>query len=365
MGAKTTTTYTSSVIPPFYQNYAQDIITNQQNVSSRPFVPYDPASRVAGFNATQNQGFDLTKAAAGSYQPVLGAALEGVNNVAGRSSLNAASPFIAGALDTSGLKPAYGALENAARSSVSDVNDYMNPYLNNVINRYGEIGARTLNEKLIPAVTSKYISAGQIGGPTRAGTGATGAPSGMMTDTARALRDIQDSVGQQQLQALSQGYESAVGASAADKSRQATVGSTYANIAQNNQQLMATLAGQIASIYGQDTANALAASGQLATIANQMQTQGLAGAKAITDIGTQEQLLEQKNKDVSYEEVMRKAGFDQAQIDAATRTLQGVGAAIPQGSVSVQQNKAPNSSLLGTVGGGALALAGAGGRGAV
>jgi hypothetical protein len=362
MAAKTQTTYTSSVIPPFYQNYAQDIITNQQNVAARPFVPYDPAKRVAGFNANQQQGFDLTKSAATGYEPMLNAAVAGTTNAMGRSSMNAASPFIARALDTSGMEPAYGALANAARSSTADVNDYMNPFLNNVVNRFGEIGARTLSEKLIPAVTSKYISAGQLGGPTRAGTGASGAPSGMMTDTARALRDVQDSVGQQQLQALSQGYESALGASAADKARMATVGGQYASIAQNNQQLMATLAGQIASMYGQDTANALMASGQLAQYANQIQSQGLAGAKAITDVGNQEQSLEQKTKDVAYEEAMRAAGFDQAQIDAATRTLQGVGAAIPQGQVSVQQNRSPNASMLGTVGGGALTLAGAAGR---
>jgi hypothetical protein len=145
----------------------------------------------------------------------------------------------------------------------------MNPYLEHVVHRYGEIGARTLQEKLIPGVTSKYIGAGQLGGPTRAGTGATGAPSGMMTDTVRALRDVQEGVAQQQQQALSQGYTEALGASAADKARMATVGGQYANIAQNQQQLMATLAGQVASMYGQDTANRLAASGQLAQMAQQ------------------------------------------------------------------------------------------------
>lgn len=362
MAVKTSTTYTSSVTPPWYSNQAQDIIANQNAVSSRPFVPIDPASRIAGFNATQNQGFGLAKSAATGYEPMLNSAVTGTTNAMNRSSFAAASPFIARALDTSGLDPAYGALANAARSSVSDVDAYMNPFLNNVVNRFGEIGARTLNEKLIPAVTSKYITAGQLGGPTRAGTGATGAPSGMYTDTARALRDVQDSVGQQQLQALSQGYESAVGASAADKSRQASVGGTYANIAQNNQQLMSTLAGQIAQMYGQDTANALTASGQLAQYANQIQSQGLAGAKAITDIGNQEQALAQKTADVTYEERLRAAGFDQAQIDAMTRTLQGVSGAVPTGTVSVQQNKSPNSSMLGTVAGGALTLAGAGGR---
>jgi hypothetical protein len=65
---------------------------------------------------------------------------------------------------------------------------------------------------------------------------------------------------------------------------------------------------------------------------------------------------------VAYEESLRASGYDQAQIDAMTRTMQGVSSGVPQGSMSVQQNKVPNSSMLGTVAGGALALAGAGGR---
>ena len=361
MGTKTQTTYTASRIPSWYTNYAQDILSNQNAVSSKPFTPYDSTQRVAGFNSAQQQGFDMTKGAATGYLPMLDAALSGTTGAMGRSSLNAAQPFIAGALDTSGLQPAYGALANASRSSVSDVNDYMNPFLENVVNRFGEIGARTLSEKLIPAVTSKYITAGQLGGPTRAGTGASGAPSGMMTDTARALRDVQDSVGQQQLQALSQGYDQAVGASSADKSRQATVGGQYASIAQNNQQLMSTLAGQIASMYGQDTANQMTASGQLAQLAQQQQQQGLAGSQAITGVGNQQQALDQAQRDAQYAEYMRASGYDQAQIDAMTRTVQGVGAAIPQGSISVQTNRGPSSSMFGTVAGGALALAGAGG----
>jgi hypothetical protein len=359
MGAKTSTTYTQSVVPSWYTNYAQDIVTNQQAVAARPYKPYNPADRVAGFNPTQTQGFDMTKAAANNYQPTLDAARAGVTDAMGRSSFGVAQPFIQRALDTSGMEPAYGALAQASRSAVSDVGDYMNPYLENVVNRYGEIGARTLQEKLIPAVTSKYISAGQLGGPTRGGTGASGAPSGMMTDATRALRDVQESVGQQQQQALAQGYSEALATSQAEKARYATLGGQYASISQNNQQLMASLAGQIASMYGQDTANALAASGQLATIANQMQSQGLAGARATTEIGNQQQLLDQRLKDAAYEESLRAAGYDQQQIDAMARTMQGVAGGVPQGSVSVQSNKGPNSSLLGSTVGAALTLAGA------
>lgn len=364
MGEKLTTTYTMSSIPAWYTNYAQDILSQQQAVSARPFTPYDSTQRVAGFNPTQQQGFGMTQQAATSYQPMLNqsqqtlqgtlgrstlgaaqpmmgqaqTALQGAANrstvgaiqplmgrsqnvlesTMGRSTLGAASPFINAATDTSALAPAYNSLGQAGQLAQASMNpmgismaqpylaaagqssaalgsQYMNPYIENVVNRFGELGARTLQEQLMPAIQNKYIQAGQLGGPTRAGTGASGAPSGMMTDTARALRDVQEGVLKQQQQALAEGWNQATGLASQDLGRMGQLASTagnlgtaqqqaiaqagqqigqlggqYASIGQNQQRLMADLAGQVASAYGQDTANRLAASGQLAQLAQQM-----------------------------------------------------------------------------------------------
>lgn len=526
MAAKTQTTYTMSTIPSWYTNYAQDILSNQQAVSGRPFTPYDASQRVAGFNPTQQQGFGMTQQAATGYQPMLDQAQTTMQGTLGRSALGAAQPMINQAVDTSALAPAYGALgqasqytqastaptalnlaqpyvsasanplgvsaaspylqaagnisqmgaaapsmarsgnlamqstsptgiamaqpylQQAGQSSVSNIGAYMNPYIENVVNRYGELGARTLQEQLMPSIMNKYITAGQLGGPTRPGTGTTGAPSGMMTDTARALRDVQESVGQQQRQALSEGYAQAAGLSQADLARQSqlaqmagslgfqqqgvlgqaaqqigqlgaqagqlagqeqqnlanigqtygqlgtqqqqalaqagqqmgqlgaqqqqalagagqqlgALGAQYAGIGQNQQQLMSTLAGQIASVYGQDTANQMAASGQLGQFAQQMQQQGLTGAQAVTGAGNQQQALEQAQRDANYQEFLRASGYDQAQIDAMTKTFGASAAGVPQGQVQLQTNKAPSNSMLGNLAGAALTLAGSTGR---
>lgn len=326
MGTKYQTTYTMSTTPAFYTNYAKDILSNQAAVSARPFTPYDSTQRVAGFNETQQQGFDAAKQNAFSYQPTLNQANTALQDTMGRSSMTAMAPWLA----------------SAGQSSASLAAQYMNPYIENIVNRFGELGQRTLQEQLIPGITNKYISAGQIGGPTRGGTGATGAPSGMMTDAARALRDVQEGVLKQQQQAMYEGWNSASNLASQDLSR------------------MGQLASMVASAYGTDTANKLAASGQLAQMAQQMQSQGLAGAKAITDIGNQQQALDQSYKNAAYEEQMRAMGYDQAQIDAMAKTLGAMAPAIPQGQISTQVNKAPSSSLLGTAAGGALTLAGAG-----
>jgi hypothetical protein len=76
----------------------------------------------------------------------------------------------------------------------------MNPYNDAVTNRIGELGTRNLTENLLPAIEGRYIQAGQLGYGGRGGLGGT--PSGMMTDTARTLRDVNADILAQQTAAL-------------------------------------------------------------------------------------------------------------------------------------------------------------------
>ena len=138
------------------------------------------------------------------------------------------------------------------------------------------------------------------------------------------------------------------------------LGQQYANIGQNQQQLMAGLGNQVGSLYGADTANQLATSGQLAQQAQQAQQQGLTGATAVTNVGAQQQALGQAGLDTQYQDFLRSTGYDQAQIDAMARTYGAAAPGVPQGSTSVTSNKGPNTSLLGSLTGAGLALAGSG-----
>lgn len=395
--AKTQTTLTQSVIPSWYTNYAQQTLANQQAVASQPFTPYTEP-RVAEFNETQQQGLGLAQDATTNYKADLDTAIGNLKNTTSRSSFGVSQPYFEQAGDNSKLGEAYGALGQAAglaqqstgplglamaspllqaggERSYERVQDYMNPYIENVIDRYGELGARTLREKLLPEIGDRYISNGQAGyGPP---------PSGMTTDALRALRDVQDSVGQQQLAALSQAYESSLGHSATDAARMASlagtagslgfqqqgalaaaagqmgqIGSSTASISQNNQQILSDLASKIAAVYGQDTANAMSASGQLAQMAQQMQQQSLAGSQALSTIGQQQQATEQAALDAQYQEFLRENAYDQQQIDAMANTLGAVSPAIPQAQVSITSKNSPTTSTLGTLAGLASTYAG-------
>jgi len=379
-GSALTATTSQNVLPDWYTNYAMETLANQNAISAQPYTPYQ-APRIADFTQQQRQGFDLTQQAAGAYQPALTAATGATQaamgapgglataqpyyqRAAGMSGVTAAQPLMqqgAGMLgastQTSGLSAAQPYLQQAGQSSVSNINTYMNPYTENVVNRIGELANRNLTENIMPGIEGRYIAAGQLGyGPQG---GAAGTPSGMMTDTARAIRDTQEATLAEQLKALQAGYSEAAGLASSDLARQAQLASTagglgtaqqqallsagtnLANIGQNLGQLtaadrealaaMGTSAGNLA---GSDVTRQLAGAAQLADMGGLAQKYGLTGAEAVTGVGAQQQALNQKNLDVAYSDFLKQQGYPQEQIDAALKTLQGVSGAVPKATTT-------------------------------
>lgn len=384
MAAKTQTTYAQSVMPTWYTNYAQGVLQQQAGAATQPYQAYQ-GPRLAGFNDNQNQGFNMATGSAMSHQPGMQAGMDATQGALQRSAMGAASPSFGqaqGALgtagnltmqstDPTGLNMAQPYLNAAGQSSVSNVGAYMDPYINNVVNRYGELGARTLSEQLMPAITSKFISAGQLAGSPRDGSNT---PSGLMTDSARALRDVQEGVGQQQMQALSQGYQSAVSNAQTDLARQAQLAATAGQLGQNQQNIVGNagqqmgalgsqygqLGGQIAQTYNTDTQNQLAGGAQLSQQAGALQDANLQGASAVLGVGNQQQAQQQANLDIAYQNFLQQQGYPQAQIDAMVKTMGGLSGAVPVGQVQSASTKAPSASTLSQLAGAGLTLAGSG-----
>lgn len=282
-----------TVLPEWYTNYAMQLLSNQQQQMTTPYTPYQ-GPRVAEFSPYQQQGFEATAGAANAYQPALGQATQATQGAMGMpGALSTAQPY----------------MQQAGQSTVANIGQYMNPYTDQVVNRIADIGARNLNEKLMPAITNKYISAGQLGYGPRSGFGT---PSGMLTDTARALRDTQEATLAEQSKALQAGYGQAAGLSAADLARQATLGE---------------LAG---GLQNRDVTQRLAGAQQLAGLGQMSQQLGLTGAGALQQVGATQQAQAQKNIDTAYSDFLRQQGYNQEQINAALGTLQGVAPAVPK-----------------------------------
>lgn len=316
-----------TVLPEWYTNYAMELLSNQQAVAQRPF-PVAPMPRVAEFSPTQQQGFAMTGQAAGAYQPALSQATQATQQaIASPGGLGAAQPYLA----------------QAGQTSVANIGQYMNPYQEQVVDRIGQLGARNLSERILPEVEGRYIAAGQLGfGGRQPGMGT---PSGMMTDTARAIRDTQEAVLAQQAQALQSGYSEAAGLAGADLSRQAG------------------LAGTVGSLAGGDISRDLSAAQQLAGLGATAQQLGLTGAGALQQVGGVQQSQAQRNLDVAYEDFLRQQGYPQEQINAMLQTFQGVGKGVPTltqevGIVPTGSDAQLKPSTAETVAGGLSTLAG-------
>ena len=281
-----------TVLPEWYTNYAMDILSGQQAIAARPYETA-PMPRVAGFTPTQQQSFGMTGTAATAYQPFLGQAAEAAQTAAGGpGALNVASPYLA----------------SAGQTSVSNIPTYMNPYNEAVTNRIAELGTRNLTENIMPQIEGRYIQAGQLG---FGGRGGLGTPSGMMTDTSRAVRDVSADILGKQTEALQSGYTQAAGLAGTDLARQAGLASTVGNLAQTQQQQQ------------------LAASGALSGLGAQAQGLGLAGAGAVGGVGALEQQQGQKNLDVAYGDFLRQQGYPQEQINNMMNAFKGVATGVP------------------------------------
>ena len=386
-----------TVLPEWYSNYAKDILANQKVASARSFQEYvdtsgKPIPRVADFSPDQQAGFQATRDAASSFRPELGTASTKTQDIFGRSAVSAAQPFfgqaagmsglgaaqpffnqatgmsgmtaaeprlqqgagmIAGSSNALGLEMAQPYLGAAGQSAATTVGQYMNPYTENVVNRIGELGTRSLREQVLPGIEGEMIRAGQFGGTRQAelmgrairdateGISAQGygqAQQAAQTDLARQaqLASTAGGLGGAQQQALlgagrgmadiGQTYGALT---QAQQQLLTDVGKSSGALTQGQQQLLADIGKSTGSLYGQDTQAQLSAAGQLADIAQQRQTQELAGAGALQQIGAQQQALAQRNLDIARADALERQAYPQQQIDAMTKTMQGVAGGIP------------------------------------
>ena len=93
-----------------------------------------------------------------------------LQQAAGASGMNAANPYMnqsqsttAQALADKALNAANPYLQQASQSSVSNIDQYMNPYQTNVMDAIAQQGTRNLTENLLPGVSDSFIRAGQFG----------------------------------------------------------------------------------------------------------------------------------------------------------------------------------------------------------
>jgi len=206
----------------------------------------------------------------GSAQPYLNRA--GSMDIVGAAQplLNKAENTTAQSLAERALTAANPYLTAAGQTSASQVNQYMSPYQQGVLDVIAKQGARNLSENLLPQVSDSFIKAGQFGSNRMGEFGS------------RALRDTQEAILNQQAKAVQEGYGQSLSAAQADLARQAQ------------------LAGTVGSISGADLSRVLqggAQYGNLGQTAGQLTGQQL---QALTNLGqTTGQLTSQQMQNLT------------------------------------------------------------------
>jgi len=204
-----TTKSIATTAPGYYTDYLSGLAGAGQQALGK-----SPAELVAGFSPLQQQAFGNVQNAATSYQPQLAAAQA-----------------------TAG--------QGAQGITQQNIQNYMNPYAQNVVGEMGRLNQMNLSQNLLPNLKAGFVGTGAGGSQRNAGA------------LAQFLAQNQANLTGQQAGELSKGYTSALGAA----------------------QQQASLQNQAAQIQGQ--------------LAQQQQQLGLAGNKAVMDVGAQQQALDQ------------------------------------------------------------------------
>jgi hypothetical protein len=273
----TSSTLSTSQVPQYLSDYLYNLMSGAYSAAQQPYQTYG-GPRIAGFTDPQTQAFQATQNAASAYQPQFQAAQQTAAAGAGLSTLGAAQPYFTAASQTTP-----GVIQN-----------YMNPYQQNVIEQMGTQAQRQLQEKILPAIGDQFTRAGQYGS------------SRQQEIAQRGVRDIASGLEQNIGTQLAQGYTTAGQQAQTDLARQASLG-----------QAAGTLAGT------QETAAANLANVQ-AGLGQKAQALGLTGAAALEATGAEQQAMNQKNLDLAYQDFQTQTQYPEQQLGFLSNIVRGL-----------------------------------------
>ena len=270
---------TSTAAPAYYTDYLSNLASKGTAAGAAATSP----EGAAAWNPTalQTQAFGDVASNVGNYQPGLAAAGQTVSNAAATDISGASQPYLTAGTTTSGLSQANPYLQAGTQGADQLVQNYMNPYTQNVVDQIRAANQQNIAQNLSPAITSGAVGGGQFGsqrGANALSLGISNANLGALTQQATALQS---------------GYADAMKQAQQQRANQLTAGQTAGNL-QNTANQNQVAAGQIAGNQEyQQGQLGVAAGQQQAAQANQLQTQGLADVNALATLGGQQQTIAQ------------------------------------------------------------------------
>jgi len=147
----------------------ENLLSQGEQASKTPFQAYN-APLVAGATPLQQQAYGLAGSNVGNWQPLTGQAQ--------------------GALTQ---------LQGAGQFDPNQVQQYLNPYMNGVVNEIGRLGNEQFQNQVLPGLASNFSALGQQGSARQ-----------VMLMSDAAARNQREVLGQQ-ANALNTGYNNAMG----------------------------------------------------------------------------------------------------------------------------------------------------------
>lgn len=282
-------------IPKWLSDYTQGLIGRANIIASEPYQAYE-GPRISGFHPDQMAAFDITRQGAGSWIPALSGAASMFAQAGNVNPLNVAAPFLGQSAQQWG--------------SEGTVDQYMDPYIQHVLDRQQTLTQRNLDENLLPSLQSAFIGSGQFG-------------SDRMAELAGQMgRTSAEGLQGQQLASLSQAYGQAGQMFGQDQARilQAGLGA-------------GTLAGQGAELN-------LAAGEHMGALGSALQRLQYGDAAAMEAIGAQQRGLQQGSLDLAYQDFLRQQNYPRETVDWMSQIIRGLPS---QGQVTTSQEYGPAS----------------------
>lgn len=265
---KSVTTYGQTIenVPKWMSDYTQGLISRANAAAAEPYIPYG-GPRLAGFTPAQEAAFQLTEQNVGAYKPYLEGATAGtVDVLGGPSPLEEASPYLE------------GATKSFADPGMAE--QYINPYIENVLKRQESMAGRTLEEKFLPKLQRTFAGAGQYG--SRGGFGS------MEDIGVRGVRDIQEGLEEQRLATLGTAYGQAADIFGAERGRELQAGEMTGRLG---------TAGRELGLRGAE---------QLGGLGEATQRMGLTDVAALEGVGATQRGLDQASLDLAYKDFMEQ-----------------------------------------------------------
>ncbi len=276
-----TTTYGSTVenMPQWLSDYTQALIARANMVAGEGYQAYQ-GPRVAGFTDDQTNAFDVIRNNIGNWNDEFDA-----SKTATGGALTQAMPY---------FNQANQYFSQASEMTPDKINQYMDPYVQNVIDRSKLEANRNWSENIMPGIEGRFITSGQSGS------------SGHQDLLQKAGRDVTAGLNSQAMAAPSDAYKTAGSQYQADASRLAGLGAST---------------GQLGSSVG---SLGLQTGSQLSGLAQLQQQMAGRDASSLSMVGDAQQQQIQRNLDLAYQDFQQQRDYPRQNVDWMSSVIRGI-----------------------------------------